>query len=154
MEPDPNFVDPILAKLPDDNYDSGGDGDCVATPDSEIFGPFPLTVSESTEFSGDNLGPSCADSAQDSNDYIFRFVATANATYRFEIFSAGFDPLLFILAESDCGTTELACSGDPNPPTNSLNPLIEIDFVVGQAVWITIDGYDAAGNFSLEISVV
>lgn len=97
-----------------------------------------------TTGAGNDFTPSCGNGGNDA-DVALRWTAPADATYTFDTLGSVFDTILMIFP--DCSTSEVACNDD----FIGLQSQLQLEIPAGQSVLIVIDGWNANGNYVLNI---
>jgi hypothetical protein len=93
---------------------------------------------------GDDFDPACA--AGNAADVQYQWTAPADGSYTFDTVGSTYDTILTV--RTHCTGVDLGCNDD----TMMLLSEVTVNLVAGQSVLIVIDGYNATGNYVLNIN--
>lgn len=123
----------------DTDADADGDTDPLGCVDVELDGTIPLTVAGRTLGEENAGGGTCGGTVAPELAYLF--TAPEDGDYVFDTVGSTYDAVL--VAYDTCGGTELACDDDGS---GGLQARIRLSLTQGQAVVLTVDGYDLNGE--------
>ncbi|MEX1362624.1 MAG: hypothetical protein AB1Z98_05820 [Nannocystaceae bacterium] len=124
---------------------SGGGFDCE---DVDLGSMLPVAEVGSNVGGGDDYMASCAFMGGNDEDLLYEWTAPADGTYVFDTLGSDIDTILTLL--SSCDGTEIDCNDDE--PGGTLQSELTLDMVAGQAVLISVDGWNESGDFVLNIN--
>ncbi|MEM7157223.1 MAG: hypothetical protein AAF799_30500 [Myxococcota bacterium] len=110
----------------------------------------PHTEPGTTVGAGDDSMASCAIKGGNDEDVIFEWTAPDDGTYSFDTFGSSIDTILTL--HEICDGPELDCNDDA--PEGGIQSYLEREMLMGETVYIIVDGWNEAGDFLLNIDVI
>ena len=140
-------TDPSTGSSEESSSSSTGTADPFDCEDTDLGSMLPHTEEGNNMGAGDDFVASCAISGANDEDVLYQWTAPADGVYVFDTIGSSLDTILTLL--SACDGTEIACNDDLNGDV--FQSAITLSMMEGESVLISVDGWNATGDFQLNI---